>query len=428
MTEFLIGLAALLVLLFAQMPIALALSLVGATGYAWYMGWWVTGKMVATVAIDLGSYTLSVVPLFVLMGNLVASSGLARDLFSAAHGFAGRLPGGLAISAIVASGGFAAVSGSSVASAATMTKVAYKPMREAGYADSVSLATIAAGGTLGILIPPSVVLIIYGILTEQSIAKLFIAGVLPGLLGLLCYIGAILWIAWRHPARAPAGTRTDWREKLRGLRGVGGVLALFSLVMGGLYGGAFTATEAAGIGAFGAFVISIWRRQLSFAILRKALKDTIWTTGALFPIVLGSGILSNFFSMTGAPELLAQTVSASTDSAWVVILVVVVLFILLGCIFESLSILLITIPVLLPILDTIGVDLIWLGIVIVVTIEIGLLTPPFGMNVFVMTSTLPDVKPMVVFGGLVPFLVADLVRLALLLAFPALTLFLPGLM
>lgn len=426
MIEFFIGLLVLVCLILIRIPVALAMGMVGFLGFAHYMGFSISSKMVAGSAFELGSYMLSVIPLFVLMGNFVASSGLGRDLFRAAYAFIGRLPGGLAISAILASGGFAAISGSSVASAATMAKVSYPPMRSFGYSETFSLATIAAGGTLGILIPPSVVLIIYGILAEQNIAKLFLAGVVPGLLGILLYALTVAYVVKRNPEAGPRGELVPWPEKWRALREVWGVIALFALVMGGLYGGIFTATEGAGIGAGGAFLLTWLRGQLTLAVVREAFLGAVRTTGALFPILLGATILGNFIAMTGAPETLAEWITDVEPHPAMFLFMIVLLYLFLGCFFESFSTLFITMPIILPLVDAAGFDLIWFGIIVVVTIEIGLLTPPFGMNVFVLTSVFRDIAPGPVFKALIPFITADLIRIVLLVLFPALVLFLPS--
>lgn len=426
MIEFAIGILVLLVLILLRLPVAIALGLVGYFGYAHFMGYIIAGKMVGSLAFELGGYTLTVIPLFVLMGNLVSSSGLGHNLFQAAYAFIGRLPGGLAISAIVASGGFAAISGSSVASAATMAKVSYPPMRSFGYSDSFSLATIAAGGTLGILIPPSVILIIYGILAEQNIAKLFLAGLLPGLLGMVLYALAVAWVVWRNPAAGPRGEVVPWPEKLRALRDVWGVVALFALIMGGLYGGVFTATEGAGIGAAGALLLVALRGQMTFRVVHQAFIGAVRTTGALFPILLGAGIFGNFVAMTGATEMLSDWIYDVDPSPVLLLLMIIALYLLLGCFFESYSTLFVTMPIILPLAEAAGFDLIWFGILVVVTIEIGLLTPPFGMNVFVLTSAVRDASAGPIFRALVPFIVSDLLRIALLVLFPAIILFLPN--
>ncbi|PSM16460.1 TRAP transporter large permease [Nitratireductor sp. StC3] len=426
MTEFVIGLVALVAFILIRIPVALAMGIIGFVGYAHYMGFSVSSKMVAGSAFELGSYMLTVIPLFVLMGNFVASSGLGRDLFRAAYAFIGRMPGGLAISAILASGGFAAISGSSVASAATMAKVSYPPMRSFGYSDSFSLATIAAGGTLGILIPPSVVLIIYGILAEQNITKLFLAGIVPGLLGMVLYTLAVGFVVGRDRDAGPRGEYVPWSEKWRALREVWGVVALFVLVMGGLYGGVFTATEGAGIGASGALLLTWIRGAMTLAVLRDAFLGAVRTTGALFPILLGSTVLGNFIAMTGAPETLADWIGDIDPHPAMLLFIVVLLYLFLGFFFESFSTLFITMPIILPLIDAAGFDLIWFGIIVVVTIEIGLLTPPFGMNVFVLTSVFRNIAPGPVFRALIPFIIADFIRVALLALFPALVLFLPS--
>ena len=426
MIEFIIAIAALLVLILIRLPVALAMGAVGYFGYAYFMNFSIAGKMVAGSAFELGSYMLIVIPLFVLMGNFVASSGLGKDLFHAAYAFIGRLPGGLAISAVLASGGFAAISGSSVASAATMAKVSYPPMRSFGYSESFSLATIAAGGTLGILIPPSVILIIYGILAEQNIAKLFLAGLIPGILGMLLYILAVAFVVARDPSAGPRGEYVPWAEKWRALREVWGVIALFTLVMGGLYGGVFTATEGASVGAAGAFLLTFLRGKMSRDVLRTAFLGAVRTTGVLFPILLGATILGNFIGMSGAPMALEDWIRGVDLNPMTLLFIFILLYIFLGFFLESYSALFITMPIILPLAEAAGFDLIWFGIIVVVTIEVGLLTPPFGMNVFVLTSVLRDISAGSVFRALIPFITVDLLRILLLVMFPALVLFLPS--
>ncbi len=295
--------AILLVLIFMRVPIAFAMGAIGVFGYAYITNFKAAISMASRLVIDTGQdYGLTVIPLFILMGLFVNISGLSKELYAASYAFLGKRKGGLAMATIVACGGFSAICGSSLATAATMSKVAMPSMRKYGYADSLATASIAAGGTLGILIPPSVILVMYGLLTEVSIGKLFLAGILPGVLGILLYLLAIKWTVWRDPASGPAGESFNWREKLKALRGVFGVLVLFLLVIGGIYGGVFTPTEAAGIGSGGALLIGLLKRKLTWKKILDSLIETIMSTAMLFSLIIGAMIFSNFVNLAGLPE------------------------------------------------------------------------------------------------------------------------------
>jgi tripartite ATP-independent transporter DctM subunit len=362
------------------------------------------------------------------MGLFVNRAGMSAELYRASNAFLGHFRGGLAMATIVACGGFSAICGSSLATAATMAKVAMPPMRRFGYADSLAAASIAAGGTLGILIPPSVILVIYGLLTEQSIGRLFAAGVIPGLLGILFYLGAVSFVVSRNPQAGPAGERSSWRERLRALRGVWAVVLLFIIVMGGIYGGVFTPTEAAGIGAGGAFIIALARRTLSLRALFEVLVDAAQTTAMLFAVLIGALIFSNFVNRAGLPDALLALITGLDVAPLTVICMIVLIYILLGCVFESLSMLLLTVPIFFPLVQSLGLDLIWFGIIVVVVTEISLITPPVGLNVFVLRGVLGDISTGTIFRGVTPFWIADILRLTLLLLVPALSLWLPSLM
>ena len=430
-----IGFAALLVLVFLRLPIAFAMGLVGFAGFGYLTGWKPSLSMVGTLVSETAlSYGLSVVPLFILMGNLVSRAGLSGELYSASHAFLGHRRGGLSMATIVACGGFSAICGSSLATAATMSKVAMPPMRRYGYSDSLASASIAAGGTLGILIPPSVILVIYGLMTETSIRELFAAGFIPGLVGVLFYLGAVQWVVWRRPEEGPRAERTPWRGRLAALGGVWGTLLLFVLVMGGIYGGLFTPTEAAGIGAGGAFIIALARGTLTWRSLLEVLTDSARTTAMLFTVLIGALIFSNFVNRAGLPAGLLSLVTGYDLPPLVVIAIILAIYLVLGCVFESLSMLLLTIPIFFPVVQGLGYAglgaeaiLVWFGIIAVVVTEISLITPPVGLNVFVLSGVLKDVKTSTVFKGVTPFWCADIGRLALLVAFPALSLALPRL-
>ncbi len=428
MTEALIGFAALLVLVFLRIPIAFAMGLVGLVGFGIISGWTPSLAMTARLVIDTGQdYGLSVIPLFILMGNFVSRAGLSAELFAASNAFLGHRRGGLAMATIVACGGFSAICGSSLATAATMAKVAMPSMRKYGYGDSLAAASIAAGGTLGILIPPSVILVIYGLITEQSIGKLFAAGILPGLIGILFYLGAVQFVVARRPGDGPKGERLSWPDRMRALSGVWGTVLLFVIVLGGIYGGVFTPTEAAGFGAGGAFVIALARGTLTWRALFDVLVDSARTTAMLFTVLIGALIFSNFVNRAGLPDGLLDLVTGFNVPPMVVILLILAVYIVLGCVFESLSMLLLTVPIFFPLVESLGFDLIWFGIIVVVVTEISLITPPVGLNVFVLSGVLPDVSTGTIFRGVTPFWCADIVRLALLVFVPGLSLFLPGL-
>lgn len=435
-----IGFALLIFLiLVVRMPIAFAMAIVGFFGFAILQGltfenmfdfrWKASLTLASNRVIETAQeYGLSVVPLFILMGNFVTRSGLSHELYNAAYTFLGHRRGGLAMSTVVACGGFSAICGSSLATSATMAKVALPPMRKFGYADSLATASIAAGGTLGILIPPSVILVIYGLLTETSIRELFAAGFIPGLLGIILYMAAVRWVVMRNPKSGPAGERSTWAERISALKGIWGVLLLFTIVMGGIYLGVFTPTEAAGIGAAGAFVIALGRKKLTLVSTYEVLSDTARTSTMLFGVIIGALIFSDFINRAGLPTFLLEFVQSLDVSPMVVILVILGIYILLGMVFESLSMLLLTVPVLYPLVDSLGFDLVWYGIVVVVVTEISLITPPVGMNVFVLSAVLRDVRTGTIFKGVTPFWCADIVRLALIVAFVPITLFLPELL
>ncbi len=430
-----LGLSAVLVLVFLRMPIAIAMGLVGFAGYAEIRGFRASISMVGRLIIDTTQdYGLSVVPLFILMGLFVNKGGLSRELYQVSYAFMGHLRGGLAMATIVACAGFSAICGSSLATAATMSKVAMPQMRKYNYDDSLSTASIAAGGTLGILIPPSVILVIYGLLTETSIGKLFIAGIVPGLLGVVFYLVAVRFTVMRNPTAGPAGARTSWSDRIAALRGVWAVLLLFFIVIGGLYGVlnvwplnlTFSPTEAAGMGAMGAFLIAFSRGRLSISETMQVLTETVQTTAALFAVLIGAWVFSNFVNIAGLPEALRTLVSSTGLTPMAVMLMILAVYIILGCVFESLSMLLLTVPIFFPLVTSLGFDPVWFGIIVVVVIEISLITPPVGLNVFILKGVVGDVSTATIFRGVTPFWVVDIIRLAVLVLVPWLVLFLPS--
>jgi tripartite ATP-independent transporter DctM subunit len=429
MTEALIALAAMLVLSFARVPIAFSMGLVGFVGLWLMRGLGPSMASATTVVYETGfQYTLSVVPLFILMGNFVTRAGMSKELYRAAYTFVGHLKGGLAMATVIACAGFGAICGSSIATAATMTRVAYPSMHDHGYSDELSAGAIAAGGTLGILIPPSTIMVIYGIMTQTSIAKLFAAGVLPGLVATALLCAAVRWITWRNPEAGPAAERTGWAERLRALKDVWAVAALFVVVMGGIYGGIFTATEGAGIGATGALLFALARRTLGWRDLVDVLVESARTTSMLFVILVGALIFANFVNYTSMPNDLKSLVADYGLSPTAVMVGICVIYVVLGTAMEELSMILLTVPVFFPLVVHLGFDPVWFGIIIVVVVQIGLISPPVGMNMFVVKNMLPGVSTGTIFRGVTPFVFATVALLAVLVAFPWISIVLPALL
>ncbi len=424
-----LGLLAAFALIFFQVPIATALALVGFLGYVALNDVIAGFSMVATVTRDSTMvYSLIVLPLFVLMGNLVAGAGISGQLFDAAQAFIGRRRGGLAMATVAASGAFGAVCGSSVATAATMGKVAIPAMRRLGYADSLSSAAVAAGGTLGILIPPSVIMVVYGVATQTHIGMLFAAGIVPGLIAIALYMAAVKWTVWRNPAAAPLAEPGADRDRWKMLRALWPVIVIFGVVMGGIYGGVFTSVEASGIGAVAALVFALARKGVTLRDIYAIVLDSAKTSAMMFAIILGAAVFGEFVNMTGIHEGLLAMVEASGLSSFSVILVIIAIYIVLGCVLESLSIILLTVPIFFPVVTALGYDPVWFGILVVVVVEIGLITPPIGVNLFVIRSVVSDIPMISIVKGVLPFITVDLLRILLIAALPVLSLWLPNLL
>ena len=434
----LLGFAVLLTLLVLRVPIAFGMAAVGGIGFALMRGWGPAWAMTGQVAFDTAlSYSLSVIPLFIFMGNVLAASGIAHGLYAAADRLFGRTRGGLAMASVFSCGGFSAVCGSSLATAATMSKVAMPSMRKFGYDDRLATGSIAAGGTLGILIPPSVILIIYGLLTETNIAKLFIAGVIPGILGVILYLAAVKIAVWRNPSLAPDVTESEPMSR-QDVIGVFAVIGLFAFIMVGIYGGFFTPTEAAGMGSGASVLIALALRTMSVSAFFEATLDSVRATAMIFAVIIGAELFTNFINFAGLPDALAGFVADFDLPVWAVMFGIVVIYLILGCVLESLSMILLTVPVFYPLMyelpfaNEMLLDpenaLIWFAIVVVVVTEISLITPPVGMNVFVLKAVLQDVSLATIFKGVLPFWLADIVRLALLILVPSISLWLVGLM
>ncbi len=421
----------MLVLLALRIPIGISMFVTGVAGYVTMAGWQPLLNYLKTAAYGRYSiYDLSVVPLFLLLGNFASRGGLSRALFAAAESLIGHYRGGIAMAAVGACAGFGAICGSSLATAATMGQVALPELRRFKYSPALAAGTLAAGGTLGILIPPSVPLVIYAILTEQNIAKLFIAAFVPGAIAALGYMIAIAIYVRVFPESGPAGERRGWGARVAALVEVWPVLVIFLLVIGGIYGGIFTPTEAAAVGTLAAGVVAVWR-GMRLAGLMECVYATAEATGMIFLILLGADVLNVFLALSQMPVELARWVGDSGLPPLLVLFAIIVIYVMLGCIMDSLSMILLTIPIFFPIimgLDYWGLEAtekaIWFGIVALMVVEIGLITPPVGMNVYIICSLARDVPMGVAFRGVVPFLISDSLRVTLLVFFPVLSLFL----
>ncbi len=426
MTEASIGLLAMLILAFARVPLAIAMGLVGFAGLWWMRGLNPALASVTSTVYEAGfEYTLSVVPLFILMGNFVTRAGMSRELYRAAFTLVGHFRGGLAMATVMACAGFGSVCGSSIATAATMTKVAYPSMKDHGYSGQLAAGAIAAGGTLGILIPPSTILVIYGLVTETSIGKLFAAGMIPGLLAVVMMCLTISFLTWRDPSSGPAAERSSWAERMDAMKDVWAVAVLFVIVMGGIYGGVFTTTEGAGIGAFGAFIIALLRKSLNWSVTLDILIESARTTGMLFMILVGALVFANFVNFTTLPTDLKNLVSTHNISPVAVMIAICAIYVVLGAAMEELSMVLLTLPVFFPLVVSLGFDPVWFGIIIVLVVMIGLISPPVGMNMFVVRNMLPELSTATIFKGVLPFVYTLVAVLALMVAFPQIALFLP---
>lgn len=428
MFETIIGLSALIVLLLARVPLGFAMLIVGFVGTAVVRTPTAAMAGVSSTIFEIAiSPNFVVLPLFMLMGAFVSQARLSDDLYDAANAWLGHFKGGLAMSTVAASGGFAAVSGNSVATVVTMAKVALPSMRRYNYGDSLAAGTIAAGGTLGILIPPSNALIIYGLLTETDVGQLFIAGIIPGLMTIALYIAVVRIIVTIRPEQGPAAERSDWPTRFRLLLRVWGVVALFLLIMLGITFGVFTPTEAGAAGALGALLFSIGRRRMSWHGLYLSLFDAGKTTAMLFTVIFGALALNQFIQLSGVGNQLSDFITGLNATPTVSIFAILGILIILGMFIEGLAMVLLVVPIFVPIVDAMGFDLIWFGVFLVVAVEISLITPPVGINVFVLKTMLKDVELSTIFAGIAPFFVADIFRLTLLILFPALALWLPSL-
>lgn len=424
-----IGICILLFLLLSGMPIGFAMGLVGFSGFAYIRGFDPAFGVIMIVPFrTFAEYGLSVVPLFILMGSFCFYAGISKDLYETVHKWMGHMRGGLAMATVGACAGFAAVSGSSLATAATMGTVALPEMKRYGYDDRLATGAVACGGTIGILIPPSVALIIYGVITEQSIGKLFLGGFFPGILEAIFYLVTIAIICKINPKLGPRGPKIQFSEKIASFKNTWIVVALFVLVIGGIYTGVFSPTEAAGVGAFGAFIFALARRRLNWDNFKTSLRVTGKTSAMIFSILLGAIILGYFLSVSRLPFQLAGIIGDLPVNRYVILIFILIIYMILGCVMDALAIMLLVTPIFFPLILSLGFDPIWFAILIVRVSEIGMITPPVGMNVFIIKGVAKDVPMSTIFAGIVPFLIADIFHVALLMAFPSITLFLPDLM
>jgi C4-dicarboxylate transporter, DctM subunit len=422
-----VGFLTLFALMLARVPVGMAMGLVGVTGFGYIVGSGPAIKMIGQTSMrTVTDFNFAVVPMFLLMGAFATTSGMSRELFRAANAFLGHRRGGLGIATIAACGGFAAICGSSVATAATFSRVAYPEMRRFNYPQSFSTGVIAAGGTLGIMIPPSTVLAVYGLITEQDIGKLFIAGVMPGIVAVLMYMATITIIGFVRPGYLPAGPRTGWAERIGATRDVWATLLLFVFVIGGIYGGLFTPTEAAGMGAGGAFLIGIARRRLSRADILRSLLEATRTTAAVFTVLIGAILFGYFLTITQTPQKVTEFLTGLGLGRYGVLALIMIMYLVLGCLMDALAMIILTVPIVFPVIKQLGFDPIWFGVIIVMTVELGLIHPPVGMNIFVIKSVVEDAKISTIFYGVLPFIVTDILRLILLIAFPMIALWLPS--
>lgn len=425
----LLGLLALFGLLLLGIPLGFAMIAVGFVGYGLLRSWPAAMAMVNQQILDLGmGFGLSVLPLFILMGVFVARSGLADDLYECCNRWMGHFRGGLAMATVVSCGGFAAVSGSSLATVATMAKVAVPSMRRYRYADSFAAGTVAAGGTLGMLIPPSTALIVYGILTETDIAQLFAGGILPGLLTIVLYVATVKAVNIFAPHWGPEGPRSDWRSRFKALSRIGGVILLFVLIMGGIFLGIFTPSEAGAVGAAGAFLFAMARGKITWSVLVSSLIEAVRITAIIFVVLFGSLVLNQFVNVAGLPRAMASMILDWEFSSNVTLLIIIVMFLVLGTVIDGLAILFLTAPIFVPIIAALGFDLIWFGVFMIMLIEVSLITPPLGLNVFVMKSMMPEVPLGQIYKGIMPFFAADVIRVLLVAFIPGIVLWLPKLL
>ena len=425
----LVGVTAFLVLvllLAITVPIGVAMMLCGVGGLAMIIGLVPSLSLFGTTVMQsVVTYDLSIIPLFILMGALASRSGLSQELYDAFNAWLGGFRGGLALATVGACGAFAAICGSSVATAATMSKVALPEMKKYRYSDSMATGSVAAGGIIGILIPPSVILVLYGLLTESSIGDLFIAGFLPGILTIVVFMIVISIVTRLHPESGPAGEKSTWKQKLNATLKTWAITALFATVIGGIYFGVFTPTEAAGVGAFGALFIAFSRKRLNREMMKETLLETGQTSAMIFTILIGAITLNNLVIFSGLANALADFVSGLDMSPATVMLIILLMYLIMGCFLDALAMILLTVPIFYPIVLDLGYDPIWFGIIVVMVVELGLITPPIGMNVFVIKGMVQSVPLVSIYKGVLPFVIGQVVLIIAVFLIPEIALWLP---
>ncbi len=421
-----LGFVTLFILMILRVPVGMAMGLVGVTGFGLVTGFGPALQLIGQTSMrTVTDYTFGVIPMFLLMGAFVSNSGMSQELFRAANTFIGHLRGGLGFATIIACAAFAAISGSSVATAATFSTVAYPEMRRFHYPQSLAAGTIAAGGTLGAMFPPSTVLVVYGIITEQDIGKLFMAGIVPGLVAVAMYILTLALIGLLRPDLLPRGEHSGWRQRLSALKEIWAPVLLFVFVIGGLYGGLFTPTEAGGMGAGGAFIIGVARGRLPRKLILQSLLQATRTAAAVFTVLIGALLFGYFLTITGLPQNVTEFLTGLGIGRYGVLALILLMYLVLGCLMDAMAMVILTVPIVFPAITALGFDPIWFGVIIVMTVELGLIHPPVGMNVFVIKSVVGELRFSTIFMGVAPFIVTDLLRLALLVAVPALATWLP---
>ena len=423
-----LGIVILLLLFVIRVPVAFAMAIVGVAGFAYLSG---PGPALTLLGRDIysqfSSYPLTVIPMFILMGSFAYASGISRRLFDTTYVWFGRYRGGLTMATVVACSGFAAICGSTAATAATMGRVALPEMKRYRYNDQLATGTVAAAGTLGILIPPSTVLIVYGVLTEESIGKLFVAGILPGVLLSIFFVLTVYLICMKNPGYGPPGAATTWKRKFGSLTGILETVLLFALVIGGLFLGWFSPTQAGAIGGIGALIIGLARRELDWKAFADACKDALRTSCMVIFIITGAVIFGHFMAISRIPFLLVDWMGTLALPPLGIIAIIVLIFFVGGFFMDSMALVVLLIPIFFPVLESIGIDLIWFGVIVVLVAEMGVITPPVGVNVFVIKGIAPDIPIETIFKGILPFLAALIIATILLMIFPQIATFLPGL-
>lgn len=422
-----LGFSGMFGLMALRVPVAIAMGVTGIAGFGAVTGWMPAINLLANVPLSvITDYNLSVIPMFVLMGAFASYGGMSRELYEAGRTWLGHFRGGLALASVFSCAGFAAINGSSVATTATMTQIALPEMRRGGYDAGLSAGMIAAGGTLGIMIPPSVIFVLYGIMTEIEITELFAAGVIPGLMAVVFYSLLISYLSKKYPHLLPRGEKFSWGERWHSVRGLWAIFFLFLMVLGGIYSGIFTVQEAAGVGAIGALVIGVIRGQLRMPEIRGALIQALRVSSAIMLIVIGAYLFGYFLTVTQFTQNAVAFLVELPIGAYGVLTLIMLCYLVLGAVMDELAMLLLTVPIVVPAIVALGFDPVWFGVILVMAVTLGLISPPVGMNVFVINSIARDVPLVSIYKGTLPFISMDIIRLIILCAFPALSLWLPG--